>query len=245
MPPFPIRQAAYLQYVKKILTACAAVLLMSVGSFAQNAVTALSTTVFAKKIKETPRAVVVDVRTPEEFAKGHLANAVNINWNGPDFTTLISKLNKTALVLVYCHSGRRSADAAASMRTLGFAEVLELEGGILKWREMRLPEETPVPATNMTPQQFASLLNTDKTVLVDVYADWCRPCKLIEPFVLQIEEEKAATIKVVRINTDHHPELANALQVSSIPTLMVFKNGKLKEVSIGLVSKAKILKMLK
>jgi thioredoxin len=231
--------------VKKFLTVCAAVLVISVGSYAQNAVTNLSTTLFAQKIKELPQAVLVDVRTPEEFAKGHLANAVNINWNSTDFITQIEKLDRSKPVLVYCHSGRRSAEAASKMRALGFTEVLELEGGIMKWRETRLPEELPVPATNMTTQQFASLLNTDKTVLVDIYADWCGPCRKMEPSLREIEKEKSETVKLVRINTDHHPELANALRVSSIPTLMVYKNGKLKEVSVGLVSKAKILKMVK
>lgn len=230
--------------MKKLLILSTAVLLWT-GLYAQNTVTNLSTTVFAQKLKALPKVILVDVRTPEEFAKGHLTNAVNINWNGTDFAAQIEKLDKSAPVLVYCHSGRRSADAAAKMRALGFTEVLELDGGIVKWREMRLPEEAPVPVKNMTPQQFTALLNTDKTVLVDVYADWCGPCRKMEPSLREIEKEKAATVKLLRINTDLHPELANALQVSSIPTLMVYKNGKLKEVSIGLVSKAKILKMLK
>jgi thioredoxin 1 len=101
--------------------------------------TNLGVTEFANKIKETAAAAVVDVRTPEEYASGHLANSKNIDWNGNDFETQISKLDKTKPVFVYCQSGRRSAAAASKMRDMGFVEVLELDGGISSWMQAQLP----------------------------------------------------------------------------------------------------------
>ena len=94
---------------------------------------------FAQKIKETPKAQVVDVRTSEEFADGYIAGAVNIDWNNDNFSQQISKMDKNEPTFVYCHSGRRSSAAAEKMRAMGFEEVYELSGGIQSWRSAGLP----------------------------------------------------------------------------------------------------------
>src|SRR6185503_14004913 len=88
----------------------------------QSTVTNLPATEFAQKIKELPDAQIVDVRTPEEFSKGHLKNAGNIDWNRIDFTKQISTLDKSKPVFVYCLSGGRSSAAASKMRSEGFKE---------------------------------------------------------------------------------------------------------------------------
>jgi len=108
----------------------------------QTGKTDLSPAEFAEKIKELPTAPVVDVRTPEEFSEGHLQNALNFNWNGNDFDNQISSLDKSKPVFVYCRSGARSAKAAESMRSKGFKEVYELQGGIMKWSAANQPVTT-------------------------------------------------------------------------------------------------------
>ena len=70
------------------------------------------------------------------------------------------------------------------------------------------------------------VLNSDKPVLLDFYADWCGPCKMLAPVVHEIAEENAGTLKVGKINVDEQMELAMGFQVSSIPMLVVFKDGK-------------------
>lgn len=104
--------------------------------------TSLSPKEFAQKIKEQPDAQIIDVRTPEEFAKGHLHSAKNINWNGNDFDRQIEKLDKSKPVFVYCLSGNRSSAAARHMRSKGFEEVYHLKSGIIGWRAAKLPETT-------------------------------------------------------------------------------------------------------
>ncbi len=94
---------------------------------------------FAQKIKETPTAQVVDVRTPEEFSEGYISGAVNIDWNNDRFAEQVSKIDKDKPTFVYCHSGRRSSSAAEKMRAMGFKEVYELSGGIQSWRSTGLP----------------------------------------------------------------------------------------------------------
>ena len=96
--------------------------------------TVLDPTSFDATIKSTANAVVIDVRTPEEFSKGHLQNAKNIDWNGANFDKQTESIDKTKPVFVYCLSGGRSSAAAAKMRSNGFTTVYELEGGMMKWR---------------------------------------------------------------------------------------------------------------
>lgn len=83
--------------------------------------------------------VVIDVRTPAEFAAGHLANAVNIDVEGPDFDSQIATLDRAATYAVYCHSGRRSTNAANMMVGAGFTHVFNLKGGIQAWTAAGLP----------------------------------------------------------------------------------------------------------
>ena len=97
---------------------------------------------FSEKIKLTDGAVIIDVRTPGEFSEGHIPHAVNIDWLGSDFDFRLGKLDTSKPVFVYCLSGRRSASAVDRMLKLGFKIIYELDGGILKWREAKLPEST-------------------------------------------------------------------------------------------------------
>ena len=82
-----------------------------------------------------------------------------------------------------------------------------------------------------------------KTVLVDFWASWCGPCRMIAPVLDEIAAERP-DIKVCKVNVDEEQELAISYGVSSIPTLLVFKNGQVVNKSIGAVPKAKILEML-
>lgn len=87
-----------------------------------------------KALVAKPGVVVLDVRTPEEFAAGHLENAVNIDINGADFATKVAALDKSATYAVYCRSGNRSATALAAMKKAGIAKVQHLGGGIGAWQ---------------------------------------------------------------------------------------------------------------
>ncbi len=90
---------------------------------------------------------------------------------------------------------------------------------------------------------FETLLNSDKTVLLDFYADWCGPCRMVSPIVDEIAEENPQLL-VGKINVDLEPDLAGQFNVASIPTLVVMKNGKIVNQSAGARPKAQILKML-
>lgn len=90
---------------------------------------------------------------------------------------------------------------------------------------------------------FDSVKNSEKSVLLDFYADWCGPCRMVSPLVDEIAEENPQYL-VGKINVDNEPELAAAFGVSSIPMLVVMKNGKIVNQAIGARPKEQILAML-
>ncbi len=94
---------------------------------------------FAAKLGQSADATLLDVRTSEEFASGHIDKARNIDWNGDNFEQQIAQLDKAKPIFVYCLRGSRSASAADKMRSIGFKEVYELDGGIAKWQSAKLP----------------------------------------------------------------------------------------------------------
>jgi thioredoxin len=212
----------------------------------QNVKTNLTPAEFEESIKKTPNAVLVDVRTPDEFSKGHLVNAKNIDWNGSTFDKEISSIDKSKPVFVYCLSGGRSGQAASKMRADGFKLVYELDGGIMKWRGANLPEttETATQSTGMTKAQFDAMLVTDKVVLVDFYADWCGPCKKMKPYLEEIKSEMADKVLLIRINADDNQALCKEMKIDALPVLLVYKKQVLTWKNLGFIEKEEVVKEL-
>ena len=88
------------------------------------------------------------------------------------------------------------------------------------------------------------VLKSEKTVLIDFYADWCGPCKMLSPIVEQVAQENK-DIKVVKINIDQEQDIAIKYEIMSIPTLVVIKNGNETNRSVGLIGKSDILELVK
>lgn len=89
----------------------------------------------------------------------------------------------------------------------------------------------------------SEVLNSDGVALVDLFADWCMPCQMIAPIIEEISNEKA-DVKFFKINVDETPDVAIKYGVSSIPTLLIFKNGELVNKAVGAYPKEKIIKLL-
>ena len=92
----------------------------------------------------------------------------------------------------------------------------------------------------ITKENFdAEVLSSDKPVLVDFWAEWCMPCRMLSPVVDEVADENAS-VSVGKINVDEQPELAARFGVMSIPTLIVFKNGEAVQRSVGVIPKAQV-----
>mgnify|MGYP004552626663 CR=1 FL=1 len=99
--------------------------------------------------------------------------------------------------------------------------------------------------TKVNEQNFQTeVLSSAQTVLVDFYADWCGPCKMLAPTVAELAEEYEGRVRVGKLNVDEQPELAIRYKVASIPTLLLFRNGEPVAKSVGYCEKAELTALL-
>ncbi|SDH69460.1 thioredoxin [Chryseobacterium taeanense] len=204
----------------------------------------LPATEFSKKLDQTKDAQLVDVRTPGEFRNGHLKNAMNIDWNADDFTEKAKVLDKEKPVFLYCMSGPRSTAAAAKLQEMGFKNVYEMQGGMMKWRNANLPEIKVSTSAGMSLAQYNEILKSETPVLVDFYAEWCAPCKKMEPYLKKMSSEMPDKVKIIRINADENTELCKELNVSALPVLKLYKKEKLVWNNLGFVTEDEVRKRI-
>ena len=207
----------------------------------------LSAKKFAALLSQTPDAQIVDARTPEEFAQKRLSKAVNINYQGTDFEVKLEKLDKQKPVFIYCLAGVRSAKAATVMRTKGFKQVYEMQGGLAKWIAGDLPLETKENAANKTGislTDFEAKLAKEKLTLVDFSASWCQPCKMLKPILEKVNTDHTDKVEVQVYDYDQNPSIAQHFKIDALPTLSLFKKGKMVWQNVGLMSEEKIVAIL-
>lgn len=104
----------------------------------------LTSKVFSDSLKTQTNAILIDVRTPEEYKENHIFKAINLNVKDTAFVKQASALDKSKSYYLYCRSGKRSALAADELRKLGFVHIYELDGGITQWIADALPIQSTV-----------------------------------------------------------------------------------------------------
>ena len=202
---------------------------------------------FSEIISNDKSVIIIDVRTPDEFNKGHLKNSLNVNWFDENFDENLNIFSKDLPVMVYCLSGGRSSKANERIKSLGFKNVYELDGGILEWRKNKLPEATLNNnfKNSLTVEDFNNFIETDKIVLVDYYANWCAPCKIMEPYLDEISNEYSNSLELVRINYDQNLPLVRSLEVYGLPVLQIFKDKELLWSHVGFIEKSLVVDEVK
>ncbi|MEH6307888.1 thioredoxin domain-containing protein [Olivibacter sp. CPCC 100613] len=200
---------------------------------------------YQQKIDEGSNDAIqlIDVRTPEEFVDGHLEHAHNIDIKGENFKSELDHLDKEKPVFVYCLGGGRSAKAAATLKERGFTQVYDLKGGIMAWKNAGLPvtpAEKPVKKDLFTKTDFDKILRENKVVLVDFYADWCIPCKEMEPSLKKLATQYKDRVLIYRLNIDQAKALTSAMKIEGIPVFHLYKEGKLVKEAQGFQSEEQL-----
>jgi thioredoxin len=184
-----------------------------------------------KQLLESSESVILDVRTPEEFSRGHIENATSINIADREFQKKVSLLKKDKPVYVYCLSGSRSVYAAKYMAQIGFTKLYNLQNGTIDWNRngFKLTTDNVVAkstSTQYNSYSFDKIITTNKLVLVDFYAPWCAPCKKMSPDLEKIKTDFKGKVEVVKIDVEVNKEVSDLYNVQSVPTILLFKNGK-------------------
>ena len=171
---------------------------------------------------------ILDVRTPGEYAGGHIKNTLLANWNdAAEFERRISYVDKNKPVYVYCLAGGRSAAAAQKMRAMGFENVFELQGGINAWKAgNKNLEGVSIGKMLFSLEAFNAAINSSKTVLVDFGAEWCPPCKKMEPVLQSLQKNNSGKFSLVKVDGGNDEAILKEYKVTQLPVFIIFKDGK-------------------
>ena len=181
---------------------------------------------FYDSIQANAKIVLLNVRTPAEYSKGFIGNAVNIDFNDEDFSSRISNLDKNTKYYVYCLAGSRSSAAIKQMQGNGISNISELKGGMMAWKKEGLPVVEMESVPDKISRDSYEKIISGELVLVDFYAPWCGPCRRMEPSLEALQKKFQENFILSRINIDENKNLATDLGVMEIPVLKLFRDGK-------------------
>lgn len=200
---------------------------------------------YAEKLKTTQNPQLLDVRTPEEYNSEHIGKATNVNWNGDNFVAEVSTYDKSKPIFVYCKVGGRSAQAADKLAELGFKEIYNLDGGIMKWKAQgNAAGQQSDRIIGICDQEYGELVKSSDRVLIDFNAKWCAPCKKMNPYILKFQTEMKDKIKIVQLDADENKTIVEQLKLDGLPTLIIYENGKEVWRNVGFISEEDLKKQL-
>jgi rhodanese-related sulfurtransferase len=189
--------------------------------------TVVNADAFEKGIKDKT-AQILDVSTMDEYNNGHIKNALQANWlDTAQFNYRIAHIDKQKPVYIYCQAGSRSSKANAHLQQLGFKKIIELQGGMIAWKQAQKNVEGTSNETQLTMQDYQKLIaDTSKIYLVDFGADWCAPCVQQKPILESLQKQYDKKFTLITIDAGVHINLKTEMQVALLPTLFVYKHGK-------------------
>ena len=226
---------------KKTLISCimVATILMACNSEAQK--TNISVAEFEKVITEQ-KVQLLDVRTAEEYESGYIKNSLQADWNNEDqFKQRVKALDKSIPVYTYCLSGARSGAAVRWLNENGY-KAYNMEGGIKSWNKANKPLVQNIKVPQMTMAAFLQQIPSDKTVLVDIGAKWCPPCKAMDVVLKELEQTHGTQFLLVKIDGGAQTDLVKEMNIEEFPTFIIYKEGKPVWKKEGLVEKQEFIK---
>jgi len=198
------------------------------------------------QIASNNNAQIIDLRPQAEFDSGHIVNAASFVPNSPELDAYTDMLYKDVPVCIIGGSPEDNTKLIEKLKSKGFKNINELNGGMLAWINAKLPIQKTLPK-KIYPNDtisFDDAINGDKLVMVDFNATWCKPCKMMQPSIDRVHDERSDEVIVYSIDVDQFPQYNEKYQIKSIPLVMLFKNGKTLHRSEGLLEESKINELI-
>lgn len=185
--------------------------------------------------------IVLDVRTPHEYSRGHIENSTLISTSDPKFVDKVSLLQKEKPIYIYCLTGSRSRAVANYLTGNGYTKIYNLSRGLMEWQQYGFPLQQSGYAVasqskSYNQSEFSTILASNKLVLIDFHATWCAPCKKMAPVIEEVEKKYLGKALVEKVDVEANKILQTAYNIESIPGLVLFKNGEEVWKYTGLIS---------
>jgi thioredoxin len=198
---------------------------------------------------ETGEGILLDVRTPQEYSRGHIEGATLISTNDREFVNKVSLLQKDKPIYVYCLTGSRSRMVANYLAKEGYG-VYNLARGIMEWQRYNYPvvqSGAPIASSSKTYNgtEFQNLITTTDLVLIDFHAPWCGPCKKMSPIIEKLQKEYTGKAAIEKVDIEANKTLKDAYNLNSIPGLIIFVKGKEVWRHTGLISYEELKSVIK
>ena len=215
-----------IQMRKRIIRLFTVIIIFTISNSHAQEVKQLTADEFEKGIL-AENIQVLDVRTTAEYQGGHLKHALLADWNNAEqFKDRAQHLDKTKTLYVYCLSGGRSAAAAKWLQQQGYNNVYALKGGINAWKQGNKEVEGMPGIKQMTVEEYKALIKGEETYLVDFGAEWCPPCKKMEPVLETLKAATGSGFKLVKVDGGIHTNVMKELNVEALPVFIIYKKGK-------------------
>jgi thioredoxin len=198
------------------------------------------------QIASNNNAQIIDLRPKAEFDSGHIVNAASFVPNSSELDTYIDLLYKDVPVCIVGGSKEDNTKLIETLKSKGFKLINELNGGMSAWTNAKLPVQKTLPK-KIYPNDtitFDEAINGDKLVMVDFNATWCKPCKMMQPSIDRVHDERSDEVIVYSIDVDQFPQYNEKYQIKGIPLVMLFKNGKNLHRSEGYLEENKINELI-
>ncbi len=193
----------------------------------------------AEKINKA-EAQVIDARSAEEFQQSHIKGAVNINPTGADYQKDLKQLTGQKPIVIYSIGSGRSNSLAKVLNEKGFKDVWVLDGGFSKWIGSGYPIEDHTKQAAITTAAYNRLTQSAKVVLIDFGSKYCGSCKKLVPVLDSLENQKSFGAKIIKIESYEQARLVKEKNIKSLPTLLLYKDGKLVWQKVGQASTQEI-----